>query len=462
MTDPSRALPLTRSSVVSAQRAIEPYIHRTPVLTSRTLNAIASTPQKTESLVGTPWEGQPPAHPKINLFFKCENFQRIGAFKIRGASHALSRLSKEELKKGVVTHSSGLLPMNHPRLVTRKLRHDTLTQLIFVGNHAQALALAAKHFNTTAHIVMPTISTPSKIAATKGYGAHVYLSGSTSDEREAVVKDVIAKTGAVLIPPYDHPDIILGQGTMGLEMEEQVAELVANDPTLSVHHKHQKQQQHNHHHHLNALICPLGGGGMLAGLATALQPTGTKIFGAEPTYQGADDGVRGLATGTRITKVSSLTIADGLRTPVGKTNWGIISHDNDDEDDGKKRYVEGVYGVTEEGIRAAMKLLMERLKVVVEPSACVGLAVVLFDEGFRRKVEMEMLEEEEGAGWDIGFVLSGGNVGVEGLVGIFGPGGGSREEEDEEEVVMVKTGKKREVGEVGLDGVRNLAEIVAG
>ncbi|KAL9131349.1 MAG: hypothetical protein Q9217_000676, partial [Psora testacea] len=260
------------------------------------------------------------------------------------------------------------------------------------GNHAQALALAAKRFNTTAHIVMPKISTPSKIAATKGYGAHVYFSGSTSDEREAMVKDVIAKTGAVLVPPYDHPDIILGQGTMALEVEEQVAHLVATDPTLSIHHpaidgppgnncasssfsassKALDSQQHQHHCYLDALIAPLGGGGMLAGIATALHPTPTRVFGAEPSYQGADDGVRGLAAGKRITKVSTLTIADGLRTPVGETNWSIISN---------KEYVSGLYSVTELQIKKAMKLVMERLKVFVEPSACVGLAVVLFDEG---------------------------------------------------------------------------------
>ncbi|KAL9105063.1 MAG: hypothetical protein Q9163_000076 [Psora crenata] len=423
MSDSSRALPLTRSSVALAQKTIEPYVHRTPVLTSTTLNAIASTPQSPETLMGTPWEGQTPARPKINLFFKCENFQKIGAFKIRGASHALSRLSQEELDRGVV-HS---------------------------GNHAQALALAARRFHTTAHIVMPTISTPSKIAATKSYGAHVYFSGSTSDEREAVVKDVIAKTGAVLVPPYNHPDIILGQGTMGLELEEQVADLVASDPTLSVHYPEKQMKPtvgdpalestspgasalcDQPRHHLDAVIAPLGGGGMLAGIATALHPTPTRVYGAEPSYQGGDDGARGLAAGKRITKVSTLTIADGLRTPVGEINWGIISD---------QERVHGVYAVTETQIKKAMKLVMERLKVFVEPSACVPVAVVLFHEGFRRVVE------EAKGGWDIGVILSGGNVSVQGVAKLFFP--------DQDE-----TNADREEGKVGLDGERT-AENVAG
>ena len=154
------------------------------------------------------------------------------------------------------------------------------------GNHAQALALAAQTYGISAHIVMPTISTPSKIAATKGYGARVYFSGSTSDEREAVVKDVIRDTGAVLVPPYDHPDIILGQGTMALELEEQAKELIRKDPGLSVHHKakhdiasrYRNGTDHTNGTHasslvsergrLDAVIAPIGGGGMLSGIAT--------------------------------------------------------------------------------------------------------------------------------------------------------------------------------------------------
>ncbi|OCL02304.1 tryptophan synthase beta subunit-like PLP-dependent enzyme, partial [Glonium stellatum] len=189
------ALPLTRSSVIAAHALIKPYIHETPVLTSTTLSTLASTPQSADALRGTEFEGQEPARPKIRLFFKCENFQKVGAFKARGAFHAVARLGEEELRRGVVTHSS--------------------------GNHAQALALAARTRGIPAHIVMPSISTPSKIAGTRSYGANVIFSGSTSQEREAVVADVIARTGATLVPPYDHPNIILGQGTVALELEAQ-------------------------------------------------------------------------------------------------------------------------------------------------------------------------------------------------------------------------------------------------
>jgi len=270
---------------------------------------------------------------------------------------------------------------------------------------------------------MPTISTPSKIAATKGYGAHVYFSGSTSDEREAVVKDVIAETGAVLVPPYDHPDIILGQGTMALELEAQVREMVEKDPSLSIHRRsievtnghansqvNGNKQEEKGPGHLDAVIAPIGGGGMLSGIATALHGTGTLVFGAEPSFEGADDARRSLASGTLITKVSTLTIADGLRTPVGHIPWTVISD---------KRKVRGVFAVSEEQIRQAMRLVLERMKVVVEPSAVVGLAVCLFDEEFRGVVE----REGGGEGWDVGVVLSGGNTTVEAIGMMFGLGG---------------------------------------
>ena len=265
---------------------------------------------------------------------------------------------------------------------------------------------------------MPTISTPSKIAATQGYGAEVIFSGSTSQEREAVVEDVIKRTGAVLVPPYDHPHIILGQGTMALELEEQVKELVENDAALSVH-QHTKQVASGHTNgnvvvnghevptrplprHLDAVIAPLGGGGMLSGVATALHGTGTVVFGAEPSFEGADDGRRGLAANKRIVTVKTLTIADGLRTPVGELTWTVISD---------KSKVRGVYAVTEEQILKAMRLVLERMKVFVEPSAVVGLAVCLYDEEFRALVE----REGEAEGWNVGVILSGGNTTVEAI-----------------------------------------------
>ena len=300
---------------------------------------------------------------------------------------------------------------------------------------------------------MPTISTPSKIAATKGYGARVYFSGSTSDEREAVVKVVQAKTGSILIPPYDHPDIILGQGTIALELEQQVDKMVAEDPTLSVHYPKktdaakplanednvdipQTGRENPPKHVLDAVIAPLGGGGMLAGIATTFSPTPTRIYGAEPSFQGADDGRRGLAAGKRIPRVSTLTIADGLRTPVGEINWTVISD---------KSKVVGVYAVTEEQIKAAVKLVLERLKVWVEPSAAVGLAVVLFNEGFRRLVEQDGDE-----GWDIGVVLSGGNISAEGMAEILKTD--EKRQAGQEKEAAMKAG--REEDKLSLDGER--------
>lgn len=415
MAELSRTLPLKRSSVQSAHERIREHIKLTPVLTSSTLSSLASTPQTSEALIGTPFEEHKPAHPRMNFFFKCENYQRIGAFKVRGAFHALSRLTKEELARGVVTHSSGK---------TCCYDQGDCTKNSLAGNHAQALALAARTYGIAAHIVMPTISTPSKIAATQGYGAKVYFSGSTSDEREAVVRNVIKDTGAILVPPYDHPDIILGQGTMALELEEQAKELISKDPALSVHHKgkqgitygHRDESNHiNGAHassfipasgHLDAVIAPIGGGGMLSGIATALHGTGTYVFGAEPSFEGADDARRGLATNERIPTVKTLTIADGLRTPVGEIPWTIIS------DQTKLR---GIYAVTEEQILQVMRLVLERMKVFVEPSAVVGLAVALYDEEFRSMVEREGGEE----GWDVGVVLSGGNTTVEAISKMF-------------------------------------------
>jgi threonine dehydratase len=235
---------------------------------------------------------------------------------------------------------------------------------------------------------MPTISAPPKIAATRDYGAEIIFSGSTSVEREAVTAKVIADTGARLVPPYDHPDIVLGQGTLGLELQEQVI-LQSGGKGL------------------DAIIAPCGGGGMLSGVALSAEGTGIKVFGAEPEFQGADDGMRGFYAGEKVEKVSSLTIADGLRTPVGRVPWGVIF---------ERRLVSGMYSVGEEEIRRALRLVYERMKVVVEPSAVVPLAVALFDEGFRRMVEEEGGEE----GWDLGVVFSGGNVDVEALGGLFG------------------------------------------
>ncbi|KAI6756015.1 hypothetical protein HG530_011751 [Fusarium avenaceum] len=358
MADPSTCAPLTRESVIEAQRLIERHVHLTPVMTSSFVNDLASTPRDPAS-IGQDTSRQP-AKPRFRLWFKCENFQRVGAFKARGAFHAIEKLKMEPgwlenggKEKGVVTHSS--------------------------GNHAQALALAARENGMPAHVVMPSITIPSKVAATKGYGANVIF--STLTDRLAVAEKVVTETGARLIPPYDHPDIILGQGTMGLELQQQVKDL-------------------------DAIIAPCSGGGMLSGIALSCEGTGIRVFGAEPSFQGADDAKRGMEQGERITHVDSTSIADGLRSYLGVYPWGILY---------ERKLVHSMYSVSEEEIKAAMKLILERMKLFVEPSAAVALAVVLFNEDFRHMVEKEAQDDI----WDLGIILSGGNVTVDGIAKLF-------------------------------------------
>jgi threonine dehydratase len=274
---------------------------------------------------------------------------------------------------------------------------------------------------------MPTISTPSKIAGTQSQGAIVHFSGSTSQEREAVVAEVQAKTGATLVPPYDHANIMLGQGTMALEIETQVEKLVKEMPELSIHTGDKGGK-------LDAVITPCGGGGMLSGNAIALHNTGTLVFGAEPSFQGGDDARRGVAAGARIETVKTLTIADGLRTPLGDLTWKIVSDET---------YVRGLYAVTESNIRDAMRLVLERMKCFVEPSAVVGLAVILYNEDFRKMVEKEAGDE----GWDIGVVFSGGNTTIEAITKIF--------------ATVSEEKAERAEGTIGKDGSK-VVENVAG
>ncbi|KAM0257347.1 hypothetical protein ACHAQJ_004434 [Trichoderma viride] len=384
----STTLPLSRDSVFWAHKVVKNHVHRTPVVTNQTLSELASTQRTAEELQSTRFAGKTPAKPVLRLWFKCENLQRIGAFKVRGAFYALHKLTEEPgwlegggKEKGVVTHSS--------------------------GNHAQALALAARENGVKAHIVMPEISIPAKINATKGYGANVVFSGSTSVEREAVTEKVIAETGARLVPPYDHPDIMLGQGTLGLEFQDQVESSFSSSvnsagQSLRGLYAAAANKTKGNKEGLDAIITPCGGGGMLSGVALSCEGTGIKVFGAEPLYQGADDAKRGYESGQRIPTVSSLTVADGLRTPVGVHPWSVIY---------ERRLVSGMFSVTDEEILKTMKLVYERMKLVVEPSACVPLAVALFDEDFRSLVEKEAGEE----GWDLGLVFSGGNVAVDSL-----------------------------------------------
>lgn len=291
------------------------------------------------------------------------------------------------------------------------------------GNHAQALALAAKTHDIPAHIVMPTISTPSKISGTKSHGANVIFSGSTSEEREAVVEEVIKKTGARLVPPYDHPDIILGQGTQALELDEQVEEFLTKDQGG------RRGVEEGEKTGLDVVVAGIGGGGMLSGIATALHGTGIKVFGAEPSFEGANDAELGLKQNKRIEKVKTLTIADGLRTPVGEIPWSIVVD---------KEKLEGVFSVTEDEIKAALRLAMERAKLFIEPSAAVPLAVVLYNEEFRKRLE----ELSGGKVVNVGVVLSGGNTTVEAIAKLFAP-------------------SEREAGKVGVNGEK-VAENVAG
>ncbi|KAF3015293.1 hypothetical protein E8E14_007715 [Neopestalotiopsis sp. 37M] len=373
MSDITSDPPLTRESVQAAHELIKPFVHRTPVLTNTTLTELASTPRNAEDLVGTPWEGRVPAKPKVRLWFKCENFQKIGAFKVRGAFHAIEQLKKDPTwspEKGVVTHSS--------------------------GNHAQALALAARTNGIPAYIVMPSISPPPKIAATRGYGAKIIFSGSTSVEREVVCDQVIQDTGARLVPPYDHPNIVLGQGTLGLELQQDAARMIdeANAGNACDTGR------------LDIILAPCGGGGMLSGVALSCEGTGIRVFGCEPSFEGADDAKRGFESGQRVENVSTMTIADGLRTPLGKIPWHLIY---------ERRLVENFFSVTEDEIKAALKLVLERFKLVIEPSAAVPLAVALFNEDFRSLVEREAGEN----GWDVGIVFSGGNLNLEILANLI-------------------------------------------
>ncbi|KAK5942699.1 hypothetical protein PMZ80_005265 [Knufia obscura] len=461
MADLSTCLPLTPDSIRQTHARIEQYIHRTPLITSRTIDKIASSPDPRAYLVDDPpsiWDDtSSPAQngnekhgqdglsaPKCNIYFKMENHQKIGAFKARGAFSALTHLVSppdaelsgigiEELRKrGVATHSS--------------------------GNHAQALALAASSLGVPAWIVMPTISTKSKISGTKGHkGVTVVFSGSTGPEREKVVNEVIAeqkaKTGGegpILVPPYDHADIVLGQGTAGYEAEQQYQAMkktvricsgAAGDSNEVANGGAREKEER-----FDAVLTPLGGGGLLSGTATWFSHTHTSgkktlVFGCEPNFEGANDGERGLASDPpeRITHVKTLTIADGLRTYVGIVPWSIISD---------KSKVEGAFSVSETEIKMALKLMIERMKVVIEPSSAVPLAVILFNERFRRFVSEKQSKEATGTAWDVGVVVSGGNTTVEGLSKLFSEGWNNFDAE-------------RQTGEVGLDG-KKVAEDVAG
>ncbi|HYC00919.1 MAG TPA: pyridoxal-phosphate dependent enzyme [Candidatus Limnocylindrales bacterium] len=303
------------AAVRAAAGRLTGYVHRTPVFTCSTIDERAGR----------------------SLFFKCENFQKVGAFKYRGACNAVLQLDEERARRGVVTHSS--------------------------GNHAQALALAARQRGIPAHIVMPEGTPAVKLRAVADYGARVILCAPTLAARERTAADVAAQTGAVYVPPYDDPAIIAGQGTTALELFEQVADL-------------------------DAILAPVGGGGLISGMsvvARSLHPR-VRIFAAEP--EGADDAARSVAAGRLIPQTAPATIADGLRTSLGELTWPIL-----------RDHVEAVITVSEESIIAAMRLMWERAKLLIEPSSAVAVAAVLAPS-FPAASQVRR----------VGVVLSGGNV----------------------------------------------------
>ncbi|MGK5446660.1 pyridoxal-phosphate dependent enzyme [Streptomyces radiopugnans] len=316
--------PVTLEDVRDAAAQIEGAAHRTPVLRSRTL----------DSLVGA------------EVLLKCENLQRAGAFKFRGAYNAASRLSPEQLARGIATYSS--------------------------GNHAQAVALAAWELGTTAVILMPEDTPRSKLEATAGYGAEILTYDRYTGDRVALGGALAAERGLTLIPPYEHPHIMAGQGTAALELIEEAGEL-------------------------DALVAPVGGGGLIAGSATAAKGLlpGIRVIGVEP--EAGDDTRRSLEAGGRVSIPVPRTIADGLaaETP-GELTFSV-----------NRRLVDEIVLVGDDGIREAMRLAFERLKTVVEPSGAAALAAVL--AGLPDPLPSR-----------IGVILSGGNIGAQRFAELLG------------------------------------------
>jgi threonine dehydratase len=321
---------VTYSSIEAAAKRLQGQAHRTPVLTSTTVN----------TLVGSaPCDD---ASPNVNkftnaeVFFKCENFQRTGSFKFRGAYNALAQLSPAQKQLGVITYSS--------------------------GNHAQAIALAGKLLNISTTIVMPSNAPLVKQAATRGYGANVILYDPAQTNREELTKQLAQAKNLLLIPPYDHPDIIAGQGTVAKEFIEEVGRL-------------------------DLLLVGCGGGGLLSGTAISTKtmlPT-CQVIGVEPEL--ADDATRSFNSKTLQTVHNPQTIADGARTPfLGELTFSLILH-----------YVDSMVTVSEEAIVQTMKFLWSRLKIVVEPTGTLGTAALL-----NHKIEAR--------GKRIGVIISGGNV----------------------------------------------------
>jgi threonine dehydratase len=304
---------ITKASIENAHERIQPYIHKTPVLTNQSINTLSG----------------------IEFYFKCENFQKIGAFKIRGGMNASLKLTPQQISKGVATHSS--------------------------GNHAQAMAYAGKILNTNAYIVMPNNSPQVKVNAVKGYGAEVTMCAPNQQAREETLNAIVEKTGATFIHPYDNDDVIEGQATC-------VKELLAEVPDLEI------------------VITPVGGGGLLSGTCLGVHffKPSVKVYAGEP--EGAADAVLSLQTG-KVEKAAFVnTIADGLLTTLSDRTLAII-----------KEHVTDILLVSDEEIKSAMRLIYERMKIIVEPSCVVPFAAALKNPALFK-------------GKKVGIILTGGNV----------------------------------------------------
>lgn len=308
----------TFDDVIAAHERIKPYIHRTPVLTSSYLNELTGA----------------------ELFFKCENFQKAGAFKVRGASNAVFGLQEDQLAKGVATHSS--------------------------GNHALSLSYAAGRRGIPCSVVMPRTAPQAKKDAVRGYGGRIVECEPSTSSREAVFAQVQAETGADFVHPYNDPRVIAGQATCSRELLEQVPGL-------------------------DAVIAPIGGGGMISGTCLTLSTLapGMDIYAAEP--KNADDAYRSFKAGEIIADDAPDTVADGLKVPLKELTWHFV-----------KNHVSDVFTATEDEIIEAMKLIWKRMKIVMEPSSAVPLATILANpEVFK--------------GRRVGVIITGGNVDLDKL-----------------------------------------------
>ncbi len=310
-------------TIQAAHERIRPYIHRTPVLTCSTIDRLAGA----------------------EIFFKCENFQKIGAFKIRGGMNAVLSLSPEQQARGIATHSS--------------------------GNHAQAIAYAARQVGAKAYIVMPDNSPQVKVNAVAGYGAEITLCKPTLEARESTLRDIVERTGAEFVHPFDDDRVIAGQATCAKELLEDV-------PNLDV------------------VMAPVGGGGLLSGTALSVHYFRPEAYVIAGEPEGAADAVLSFRSG-KVEKAPFIqTIADGLMTTLSERTLGII-----------RLHVRDILLVSEDDIKAALRLVLERMKIVVEPSCVVPLAAVLkYPDRF--------------AGLRVGIVLTGGNVDLGKLSGWLG------------------------------------------